>query len=287
MTPDLREPGALPEPAVHRETWSRNGEVCIAGLDPPFAGGARLASCLTWLLRSFASDCRRTHDATGAHAFTCTSPRMPSTLALSMAMSFDLALRDPQLIRARVLRRGGYSAGHSWPALWLEGSAYEYMIGRDPFPTVGTPRRKLVLLADERQALLSARGSRVGAAVHRAWATGLDAVAGVDDDAVRGLLEEDEHGFALNVLVLVHAWPARAVHPRPGLKESYRRHESVMAMLSAPAEAKGLAVAWHALWRLPPAMTWSEAGETPWMRYPAVSFATAVRRLHGRGDGRT
>ena len=257
------------------------------GLNPPFAGGARLASCLTWLLRSFASHCRLTHDATGAHAFTCPGPRMPSTLALSMAMSFDLALRDPQLIRARVLRRGGYSAGHCWTALWLEGSVHEYVIGCDPFPSVGTPRRKLVLLADERQAFLAARGSRVGAAVHRAWTKGLDAVAGVGDDAVRGLLGEDEHGFALNVLVLVHAWPARAVHRRLGLEESYRRHESVMAELSAPAEAKGLSVAWHALWRLPPAMTWSEASERPWMKYPAVSFATAVRPLHWRGDGRT
>ena len=284
--PDLREPGWRPRPEVHWESWSRNGEVCITGVDPPFAGGARLASCLTWLLRSFASRCRLTHDATGALAFTCTGPRTPSTLALSMAMSFDLALCDPKLIHARVLRRGGDADEHRWPALWLEGSVHEYVIGRDPFPPVGTPRRKLVLLAEERQVFLPARGPAVGAGVLRAWAAGLDAVAGVDGDTLGGLLDEDEHGFALNMLVLAHAWPADTVRPRSALEESYRRHESVVAVLTSAAEKKGLPVAWHALWRLPPAMTWSEAGEKPWMRYPAVSFAAAVRPLHGRGDGR-
>jgi hypothetical protein len=99
--------GWRPRPDVHCESWSRNGEVCIVGRAPPFPGGARVASCLTWLLRSFASHCRRTHDATGALAFTCKSPGLPSTLAMSMALSFDLALRDPRLIRERVRRRGG------------------------------------------------------------------------------------------------------------------------------------------------------------------------------------
>jgi len=285
--PDLPEPGWRLGPDVHWESWSRNGEVRITGLDPPFAGGARLASCLTWLLRSFASHCRRTHDATGALAFTCTGPRTPSTLALSMAMSFELALRDPKLIRARVLRRGGDSTERRWPALWLEGSVHEYVIGRDPFPPVGTPRRKLVLLAEERQVFLPARGSAVGADLRRAWATGLDTVAGVDGDTLGGLLDADEHGFALNMLVLPHAWPAEAVRPRSTLEESCRRHERVIAELTPLAEAKGLPVAWHALWRLPPAMTWSETGATPWMRYPAVSFAAAVRPLHREGDGRT
>jgi hypothetical protein len=32
-------------------------------------------------------------------------------------------------------------------------------------------------------------------------------------------------------------------------------------------------VAWHALWRLPPAMTWSEPGEHAWMRYSAAAAA--------------
>jgi hypothetical protein len=212
---------------------------------------------------------------------------MPSTLALSMAMSFDLALRDPRLIRARVLRRGGDAAAGSWPALWLEGSVYKYVIGRDPFPPVGTPRRKLVILAEEGQVFLPAWESAVGAGAKRAWAMGLDAVAGVDAETARGLLDEDEHAFVLNMLVLAHAWPAGAIHLRSTLEESYRRHESVIAELAPLAEARGLAVSWHALWRLPPAMTWSETGEKPWMRYPAVSFAAAVRPLHRRGDGKT
>ena len=89
------------------------------------------------------------------------------------------------------------------------------------------------------------------------------------------------------MLVLVHAQPARKVHSRPPLEESYRRHENLIAELGPLAEAKGLRVAWHVLWRLPPAMTWSEPGGVPWMRYSAVSFAAAVRPLrseaqHGR-----
>ncbi len=204
-----------------------------------------------------------------------------------MAMSFDLALRDQKLIRARVHRRGGDTAGRRWPALWLEGSVHEYVVGRDPFPPVGTPRRKLVLLTEERQVFLPARGSAVGAGVRRAWATGLDAVAGVDGETIHGLLDEDEHAFVLNMLVLAHAWPAEAVRSRPALQESCRRHERVIAELSPRAEAKRLPVAWHALWRLPPAMTWSEPGEKPWMRYPAVSVVAAVRPLHRRAGGRT
>lgn len=36
------------------------------------------------------------------------------------------------------------------------------------------------------------------------------------------------------------------------------------------AEAKGLPVGWHALWRLPSGMKWRGAAGEPWMRYPAV-----------------
>ncbi len=281
MTPDLRAAaGGHPGPGAHWERWSPNGEVCITGLDPPFAGGARLASCLTWLLRSFASHCRLTHDATGALALAYTGPRMPSTLAMSMAMSFDIALRNPKLIRARVRRRGGDGAARRWPALWLEGSVHEYVIGRDPFPRVGTPRRKLLLLAEERQVFVPAQGTaRAAVAVHRAWVSGLDAVAGVEGASVSGLLDEDEHAFAVNMLVLVHVWPAGNVRPRPPLEESYRRHEGLIAELAPAATAKKLPMAWHALWRLPPAMTWSELGHDAWMRYPAVSLAAAVRPL--------
>jgi hypothetical protein len=204
---------------------------------------------------------------------------MPSTLASTMALSFDLALRDPRVIPERVRRRGGDSVGRRWPAFWLEGSVYEYVIGRDPFPPVGTPRRKLVLLAEERQVLVPARAETLAAGVCRAWAKGLDAVDGVDASAVTGLLDEDERAFLMNMFVLVHAWRAGSARPRSSLEESYRRHEGLIAELAPPAEAKGLPVAWHALWRLPPAMTWSAPGGKPWMRYPAVSFASAVRPL--------
>ena len=67
MIADVRPAGWHSGPDCHWESWSRNGEVCIVGLDPPFTGGARLASGLTWLLRSFASHSRQVHDATPEH----------------------------------------------------------------------------------------------------------------------------------------------------------------------------------------------------------------------------
>ena len=121
------------------------------------------------------------------------------------------------------------------------------------------------------------------AGARRAWANGLDAVAGVDAASLHGLLAEDEHAFAVNMLVLVHAWPTRPARPRPSLEESCGRHERLMAELAPAAEAKGAAVAWHALWRLPPSMTWSERGRDAWMRYPAVSATAAVRPLGPEG----
>lgn len=274
-----RTPDWCHESGVHWESWSLNGEACITGLDPPFAGGARLASCLTWLMRSFASHCRRTHDATGALAFECTGPRMPSTLAATMSVSFDLALCDPRLIRERVRRRGGDPASIGWTAFWLEGLVYDYVIGRDPFPPVGTRRRKLVVLAEERQVFVPARAAKLAAGVRRAWESGLDAVAGIEGAPFTGLLDEDEHAFLLNMLVLVHARPAANAQARPPLEESYRRHERLIAELAPSARAKGLPVEWHALWRLPPAMTWRELDAQSWMRYPAVSFVAVVRPL--------
>jgi hypothetical protein len=277
-----RTPGWCQESGVYWESWSLNGEACFAGLDPPFAGGGRLASCFAWLVRELASRCRRTHDATGAFALTCTGPRMLSTLAKTMSVSLDLALRDPRLIRERVRRRGGDPAACRWPAFWLEGAVYDYVIRGDPFPPVGTQRRKLVVLAEERQVFVPARAATLAAGVRRAWASGLDAVAGVDGEAFTGLLlDEDEHAFLANMLVIVHARPAANAQPRPPLEESYRRHEGLIAELAPSAQAAGLPVAWHALWRLPPAMTWSEPGGKgkQWMRYPAVSFAAAARPL--------
>jgi hypothetical protein len=251
--------------------------VIITGLDPPFAGGTRLANCLASLMRSFASRCRRTRDGTGALAFACTGSRAPSTLAWAMCLEFDLALQEPALIRERVLRRGGDPAACQWPAFWLEGTVYEYVIDRDPFPPVGTPRRKLVVLAEERQVFVPAGATTLAASVRRKWTRGLDLIAGVHRAAVTGLFDEDEAAFLVNTLVLVHAHSAGKVHPRPSLEESYRRHETLIDELALPAETKGLPVAWHALWRLPPAMTWSTPGGKPWMRYPAVSFAVAAR----------
>jgi hypothetical protein len=184
---------------------------------------------------------------------------MPSTLAVTMSLSFDLALRDPRLTRERVRRRGGDPAGAHWPTLWLEGAAYEYVIGRDPFPAVGTPRRKVVVLAEERQAFVPARRGKLAVRVRRAWEESLNVVASTDG-AFIGLRDEDEHAFLVNMLLLVHTHPAGTTQPRSPLQESYRRHEGLIADLATSAHSKGLPVAWHALWRLPPAMTWSEPG---------------------------
>jgi hypothetical protein len=274
---DWRTPEWCRAAGIHWESWSINGEVCIKGLDPPFPGGARFASCLTWLMRSFASRCRSVHDATGALAFTYASPRLPSTLASMMSIDFDLALRDPRLIAERVRRRDGDPDRRRWPMLWLEGSAYEYVIGRDPFPPTGTPRRRLVVVAEEQQRIVPARAGAPGATVGRVWVRGLDAVATTDQTALAEIMEEDELAFLANILVLVHARPAVAARPRPTLEESFRRHEGLIAALAGPAEARGLPVVWHALWRLRPAMTWSAPGLEPWMRYPAVSFVVAAR----------
>ena len=281
----MRRPAWQPGPGAHWESWSLNGEVVITGLVPPQSGVARLASCLTWLLRTFASRCRRTHDGTGALAFACTGSRGPSTLAWAMSLWFDLALQEPRLIRERVRRRGGDPTACRWPTFWLEGDVYDYITGGQRIPHGRTPHRTLVVLAEEQQVFVPARTVALTASVRRVWGSGIDAVARVDiaGDAVSRLLDQDEHAFLVNMLALVHARPATHVRPRPPLEESYRRHESLVAELAPPAEAKGLPVTWHALWRLPPAMTWSAPGGESWIRYPAISFAAAARRLRSAG----
>jgi hypothetical protein len=203
---------------------------------------------------------------------------MPSTLAVAMSVAFDLAFRDPRLIRERVRSRGGDPGAGRWPTLWLEGTAHDYVIGRDPLPPAGTPRRKLLVLAEERQVFVPTRRRRLGGGIRRAWESGLDAVAGAAFAPV-GRLDEDERAFLVNLLVLVHTYPPASARPRPPLEESYRRHEGLIGELATAADGKGLPVEWHALWRVPPAMTWSGPGREPWMRYPAVSFAAAVRPL--------
>lgn len=283
---DWRRSDWHPGSDVHWESWSINGEVCIAGLVPPFAGCARLACCLVWLLRSFASSCRRTYDSTGALVFTYCGARTPTTLARALSLRFDVALQDARLIRQHVHWRGGDANACRWPSLWLEGSTIEYL-PETPFPRGREARQKLVVLAEERQVFVSARPAKLADSVRLKWAKGLEMLASVDDDAVASLLHEDEQGFLVNMFVLVHKQPARKVQPRPSLQESYRRHEMLMAELVSLGEAKRLPVAWHALWRLPPGMTWDDPVAQPWTRYPAVSFAMGVRPLQRDPSGAT
>ena len=201
-----------------------------------------------------------------------------------MALSFDLALRDPRLIRERIRRRGADGAGRGWPSLWLEGTAYEYVVGRDPFPPVGTPRRKLALLAEERQVSVPAR---VATGLPAGGAPRVGEGIGCRRGRRRGLASWASRGGRARVrghmLVLVHAWPACPARPRPSLEDSCGRHERLLGELAPAAEAKGAAVAWHALWRLPPSMTWGERGRDAWMRYPAVSVTAGVRPLGPEG----
>jgi hypothetical protein len=186
---------------------------------------------------------------------------MPSTIAISMATSFELVLRDPKLIQARVRQRGGDDAARRWPALWLEGLVYDYVVGRKPLPPPRTPRRKLLLLAEERQVFVPTQAvTGLGADALRAWESGLSAVAGVEEAWLNNLYDEGEHRFAVNMLALIHAQPAGKIVPRPSLEDSYRRHAEMMAELASGAGTKHLSVAWHALWRLPPAMTWRGRG---------------------------
>lgn len=268
----------LTAPGVYWEDWSMNGEVCITGLAPPAAGGARLAHCLTGLLRELASRCRRSHEGTGILLFTCTGPRTATPLAGVLALCFDLMLQDPALIRAHLRRRlrREPTLGR-WPALWLEGTTLEYALRGVPLPTGRAARRKLVLLAEERQVLVPARPVKLGGRMRRAWARSLEVLGGVDADALPRLLDEGEQGFLASMLVLVHAQPAGKALPRPSLEASYRRHEALVAGLAGLGEEARLPVTWHAVWRLPPGMTWSEPGQERWLRYPAISFVVAAR----------
>jgi hypothetical protein len=268
----------LTAPGVYWEDWSMNGEVCITGLVPPAAGGASLAHCLTGLLRELASRCRRTHDSTGVLLFTCTGPRTPTPLAGVLALCFDLMLRDPGLIRAHLRRRlRREPAPGRWPALWLEGTTQEYPLRGVPFPTGRPAHRKLVLLAEERQVLVPARPVKLAGRIRRAWARGLEVLGGVDAAALPRLLDEGEQGFLASMLVLVHTQPAAKILPRPSLEASYRRHETLVAGLAGLGQDARWPVTWHAVWRLPPGMSWGEPGHERWLRYPAVSFVVAAR----------
>lgn len=279
-------PGRPPwPPGIHRERWSINGEVCITGLDPPFDGGAGLAHALTWLLREYASRCRRTYRGTGVLAFTCTGPRTPTQLAQALSLWFDLPLEDSRLIREDVRRRGGEPGAFRWPSLWLEGAAREYLLIGAPPSQCHAARSRLLVLAEERQVFVSSRGVALPDRIRRRWTDGLHRLAGIDDAAVRGLLRQAEHGFLANMLVLVHAQSGARVQPRPTPEESLRRHDSLVDALAPLAAERGLPVEWHALWRLPGGMACSRPDGQPWMRYPAVSFVVGVRSFPSNPAG--
>jgi hypothetical protein len=276
----------LTAPGVYWEDWSMNGEVCITGLAPPPPGAARLAHGLAGLLRELASRCRRTHEGTGVLLFTCTGPRTPTPLAGVLALCFDLMLQDPALIRAHLRRRlGREPAPGRWPALWLEGTTLEYPLRGVPLPTGRPARRKLVLVAEEHQVLVPARPLTLAGRVRRAWARSLEVLGGVDAATLPELLGEGEQGFLASMLVLVHAQPPAEVLPRPSLEASYRRHETLVAGLARLGEEARWPVTWHALWRLPPGMTWGEPGQERWLRYPAVSFVVAARPFPSTAPG--
>lgn len=264
--------------SAYRESWSINGEVCISGLVPPFAGGAKLAHCLVWLLRSFARRCRSTYNHTGALVFTYSGARTATTLDWALSLGFDLALQDPKLIRDHVRNRGGKPAACRWPRFWLEGVSVDYILPGVLLPRGRAVEHKLVVLAEERQVFASARGAGLPDGILRMWVAGLEALTQVDPDAVPRL-REGEEGFLVNMFVLVHRHPAGRIRPRPSFEESRSRHENLIAGLAPSAEAKGLPLTWHALWRLPSGMKWNGPAGDSWMRYPAVSFAMGVRKL--------
>jgi len=278
---DSRVSNWRPGRGVLWQSWSINGEVCIKGLFPPFAGGgARLAHCLTWILRSFASRCRETYNGTGAIIFTYAGARTPTTLAWALSLGFNLALQDPKLIRQHVRHRGGDPAACPWPGFWLEGSTVEYFplrIGREA-------RQKLVVLGEQRQVFVSARTAPVTDSVARKWAAGLEVLAGVDEGAVLRLLDDDQECYLVNMFVRVHQQAGGRIRPRPSLEESYLRHEGLIEGLASLADAKQLPLRWHALWRLPSGMSWNDPGRGSWMRYPAVSFAMGVRKLENQAQ---
>ena len=264
--------------SVFRESWSINGEVCITGLLPPFAGGAKLAHCLVWLLRSFASRCRRTYNDTGALVFTYNGPRTATTLDWALSLGFDLTLQDPKLIRYHVRNRGGEPAACRWPRFWLEGVSIDYILPGALLPRGRAVEHKLVVLAEERQVFVSAHGAGIPDAILRKWMAGLEVLAGVDPEAVPRL-RQGEEGFLVNMFVLVHQQSSGRIRPRPSLEESHSRHEGLIAKLAPSANLKGLPITWHALWRLPSGMKWNGPAGDSWMRYPAVSFAMGIRRL--------
>jgi hypothetical protein len=279
VPPSWRTPEWCRDAGILWESWAANGEVCITGLTPPAPGLARLAHRLTWTLRLFASRCRRTFDGTGALEFIYHGRRDLTTLARSLCIDFDLALCHPELIRRRIRQRGGDPGAGAWPQWWLEGDTYEWFVPGTPILRGRAAKPKLVVLAEEHQAMVSARARALGGGIRAWWSRSLDVLRDVEEAAVVRLLARDEQAFLASMLGLVHEQPGGQVVPRPPLEESYQRHARLIAELAPLAKQKHMAVAWHALWRLPPAMLWDDPSRDAWMRCPAVSFVVGARIL--------
>jgi hypothetical protein len=241
---------------------------------------------MIWLVRGFASICRTVFDATGALALLYSGPRTPTTLARQMSLRFDLALQDPSLIRDHLRHRGCQSSLSLLPRIWLEGSTHEYLVRGRPLPPCRSPRQKLTILAEEQQVRVPAATGSVRAAIEKKWSASLNALVAIDEPAVADVISraEDEHGYFASHLVAVHEQPARESRPRPPVEESWRRHANLIAQLAPLAESSHLPIVWHALWRLPSSMTWTDEGGSRWMRYPAVSLVVGARRIGNRAD---
>jgi hypothetical protein len=290
LVPAPRDPGAFLPEDVLWESWSLNGEACVEGLLQPRLGYDRLAHCLMWLVRDYASRCRRTFDGTGALVFLYNGPRTPTTLALEMSLWFDLALQDRALIRDHLRHRGCEPLPTVTPRFWLEGATHQYLVRGRPIPRGRVPRQKLTVLAEEQQVRVPAAPGTLRAAVAKKWTTCLEALAAVDEAAVADILAraEDEHGYLATILVAVHEQPRRVAQNRPSLEESWRRHSDLVSQLAPVAESRRQPIAWHALWRLPSGMSWTSEDGQRWMRYPAVSLMIAARPIIGnQRTGRT
>lgn len=149
LVPDPRAPAAFLPEWVLWESWSLKSEACVEGLVQPRPGCGRLAHCLTWLVHSYASRCRRTFDGIDALGSLYNGPNTPTTLALEMSLWFDLALQDPALIRDHHRNRGCEPSPSVTPRFWFEGATHEYVVRGRPITRGRVPRQKLTVLAEE------------------------------------------------------------------------------------------------------------------------------------------
>jgi len=149
---------------------------------------------------------------------------------------------------------------------------------------------KLTVLAEEQQVCVSTATGPLRAVTSRKWSNGIEALGAIDEASVVRAIstEEDGHGYLASILALVHEQPGRTPRRRPALEERWLRHADLIDQLVPVAESNHLPIVWHALWRLPSGMSWADADDRRWMRYPAVSFAIAARPIIDEaGIGRT